>query len=195
MELIAITDDYFLVRFAMEDDYNYVKYGGPCMVLEHYLIVKEWRSNFNPSTDKTENMLVWIRFLDLPIEYYGEEYLMKIGEKVGMPIKVDYATSLITRRMFARMYVEINLTKPLLAKYNMHCKIYKIEYEVIHLVCFHCGMYGYNAEKFQSKNPSENQGPQGSPGKGGYTAADGNGVGAQTNDPKKENPYTPENVR
>lgn len=186
MELMAINDDYFLVRFASEADYNYAKYGGPWMVLEHYLIVKEWRPNFNPSADKTENMLVWIRFPDLPIEYYGEEYLMKIGEKVGTPIKVDDATSLTTRGRFARMCVEIDLTKPLLAKYKLRRRIYKIEYEGIHLVCFQCGMYGHNADNCRSKNGDNNRSGQGSAGERGNTAADVTGEVAQSKDTEKE---------
>lgn len=157
MELMAINDDYFLVRFASVDDYKYAKYGGPWMVLDHYLIVKEWRPNFNPAADRTENVLVWIRFPDLPIEYYGEQYLMKIGKKVGIPIKIDDATSLTSRGRFARMCVEVDLTKPLLARYKLRRRVYKIEYEGIHMVCFNCGVYGHNAEKCKEKQTSEYQ--------------------------------------
>lgn len=155
MELMMVNDEYFLVRFESMDDYKYAKFGGPWMMLDHYLIVKEWKPNFNPSADRTENVLVWIWFPDLPIEYYGEQYLMKIGEKVGVPIKIDDATSLTSRGRFARMCVEVDLIKPLLAKYKLRRRVYKIEYEGIHMVCFNCGVYGHNAEKCKEKQSSE----------------------------------------
>ena len=40
------------------------------MVLNHYLIIKEWFLNFDPFSDTTERMLVWERLPCLPIEYY-----------------------------------------------------------------------------------------------------------------------------
>lgn len=41
MELVALDDDYFLVKFFSLDDYEFAKYGGPWTILEHYLIVKD----------------------------------------------------------------------------------------------------------------------------------------------------------
>lgn len=39
MEMVAIDNDYFLVRFQYVEDYKFTKYEGPWMVLDHYLIV------------------------------------------------------------------------------------------------------------------------------------------------------------
>lgn len=60
MELITLDNDYFLVKFGSITDYEFAKYGGPWMIMEHYLIVKEWRPNFDPFADKTEKVLVWV---------------------------------------------------------------------------------------------------------------------------------------
>ena len=70
IDLVAMDNDYFLVKFASKDDYNFAKYEGPWMVMEHYLIVKEWSSNFDLMMDSTKRVLVWVRFPCLPIEYY-----------------------------------------------------------------------------------------------------------------------------
>lgn len=42
MELIALENDYFLVKFASIEDYKFAKFEGLWMVMDHYLIVKEW---------------------------------------------------------------------------------------------------------------------------------------------------------
>lgn len=146
MELITLDNDYFAVKFASEIDYEHAKYGGPWLVLDHYLIVKEWYPDFDPMTDRTEKMIVWVRFPGLPLEYYDNELLFRIGEKIGRPIRIDSTTSLTSRGKFARLCVEVDITKPLLAKVWLRRKIRRIAYEGIHLVCFKCGMYGHGSE-------------------------------------------------
>lgn len=51
--MIAIEGNYFLVKFSSLDDYNFAKYEGPWMIVDHYLIVKEWYHDFDPGTDTT----------------------------------------------------------------------------------------------------------------------------------------------
>lgn len=62
MDLIALNDDYFVVKFVALRDYEFAKFEGPWMILGHYLIVHEWVLNFDPSTNKMEKLLVWVRF-------------------------------------------------------------------------------------------------------------------------------------
>ncbi|XVF50455.1 hypothetical protein PTKIN_Ptkin04bG0102100 [Pterospermum kingtungense] len=71
---------------------------------------------------------------------------MKIDEKIGRPICVDQATDLVSKGKFARLCVEIDITKPLLVKFKLRRRIRKIEYEGIHLVCFNCGVYGHRKD-------------------------------------------------
>lgn len=157
MEMVAIENDYFLVRFHSKDDYEFAKYEGPWMVLDHYLIVNQWMPNFDPSVDNTEKLLVWIRFPTLPIEYYDREFLMRVGEKVGTPIRVDHATGQAERGKFARMCVEVDIKKPLLAKFRLRRTVRKIEYEGLHLVCFQCGVYGHRQEACPAKTKATEQ--------------------------------------
>lgn len=146
MDLIGLSNGYFLVKFGAEEDYKFTKFEGPWMILDHYLIVKEWSHDFDPLTDTTEKILVWVRFPCIPIEYYDTDFLMRLGKKIGKPIRVDDATSLASRGLFARMCIEIDIGKPLLAKFKLRKRIRKIEYEGIHLICFRCGVYGHHQE-------------------------------------------------
>lgn len=92
MEMIAIDNDHFLVRFQLVEDYKFAKYEGPWMILDHYLIVNHWTLNFDTTVENTKKLLVWVRFPTLPIEYYNREFLMKVGEKIGKAIRVDHTT-------------------------------------------------------------------------------------------------------
>lgn len=42
--------------------------------------------------------------------------------------------------------MEIDLSKPLLAKYRLENRIYRIEYVGLHNICFNCGIYGHSKE-------------------------------------------------
>lgn len=111
--------------------------------MDHYLVVKEWVPNFNPRNTKTDKLLVWVRFPALPIEYFDDDFLKKIGKEIGRPIKIDTTTSLVSKGRFARVCVEVDLTNPLLSKFTVGDMVVPIEYEGIHMVCFSCGIYGH----------------------------------------------------
>ncbi|XVF63619.1 hypothetical protein PTKIN_Ptkin09bG0101200 [Pterospermum kingtungense] len=112
IELLALENDYFLVKFTSLDDYEFAKYEGPCMIMDHYLI----------------------------------DFCMKVREKIRRFVRVNEATSLISRGKFARLCVEVDITKPLLARFKLRRRIRRIEYEGIHLVCFHCSVYGHRKD-------------------------------------------------
>lgn len=59
-------------------NYEFAKYGGPWMIIEQYLIMKDWRPNFDPNTNTTKKVIVWVRFPDIPIEYYDHEFLFRV---------------------------------------------------------------------------------------------------------------------
>lgn len=50
---------------------------------------------------------------------------------------------LVTKGRFARVCVEIDLTKPLVAKFWLDKRWYSVEYEGLHLICYKCGRYGH----------------------------------------------------
>ncbi|XP_019192739.1 PREDICTED: uncharacterized protein LOC109187040 [Ipomoea nil] len=173
MDLIAIDNDYFLVRFGAVEDLEFAMFEGPWMIMDHYLIVQPWKPDFDPFADNTEKVLVWARIACLPAEYFNIIFLRKLGNKVGRSIRVDQATSLVSRGMFARICVEVDITKPLISKFNYKGQVRSVAYEGIHMVCFTCGIYGHAAEACPTLHkpeqpPAGNQ--EGEP-VGGSTAA------------------------
>ncbi|XP_031127729.1 uncharacterized protein LOC116029829 [Ipomoea triloba] len=157
MDLIAIQNGYFLVRFASVADYEHARFEGPWTVLDHCLAVKDWEPDFDPMRDQTQRLLVWVHFLCLPIEYYDYEFLMRVGDIIGTTRKVDHATSMASRGLFARVCVEVDITKPLLARFTLRNKMRTIEYEGLHLVCFRCGMVGHWKETCKLAQPQETE--------------------------------------
>ncbi|XP_031124199.1 uncharacterized protein LOC116026910 [Ipomoea triloba] len=164
MELIALAHDYFLVKFDSQRDLDFARFEGPWIIMGHYLVVQEWTPNFDPTENKTEKLTVWLWLPAIPIEYFDEDFLKKIGKQIGRPIKIDDTTSLVSKGKFARVCVEIDVTKPLVAKFNFLQKLWPIKYDGIHLVCFKCGLYGHRREQCGvTASPEANSKPRHEP--------------------------------
>ncbi|CAN1170966.1 hypothetical protein LINPERHAP2_LOCUS29291 [Linum perenne] len=114
------------------DDYERALFEGPWMVNDHYIVAEEWRPNFEPGYSQVNNLRVWIRLPNLPVENFDPEILTLIGDKVGRTIRVDHTTRTGTRGNYARICVEVDLQKPLLSKYRLKRRVRRIEYEGLH---------------------------------------------------------------
>ncbi|CAI0451137.1 unnamed protein product [Linum tenue] len=111
------------------------------MVGDNYLTVHPWTSDFNPYEHEISSTLVWARLLEIPIHYFHPVAVMRIGQRIGKPIRVDQATSTGARSDYARVCVQVDLTKPLLSKFSLHGKKYFIQYEGLDNICLKCGTY------------------------------------------------------
>lgn len=70
LDLVALENGYFLAKFYSVEDFKFARDEGSWTVLDHYLVVKEWAPDFDPVTEKTDKIIVWMRFPCLPIEYF-----------------------------------------------------------------------------------------------------------------------------
>lgn len=50
LEIITLDNEYFLAKFSDSDDYEHAL-KGPCMIVDHYLMVRRWCLDFDPYTD------------------------------------------------------------------------------------------------------------------------------------------------
>lgn len=145
-ELLDLEGDYFIARFYLHEDYRPVLGNGPWIIMGHYLTISKWRPFFCPDEDQILSTLVWVRFPALPVECFKENLLMAVSNTIGKAVKVDLATQDATRGKYARACVEVNLAQPLLPSVTLYGRQQLVEYEGLHLICFHCGRYGHRAE-------------------------------------------------
>jgi hypothetical protein len=146
ISIIDLSYDYFLVNFTHKEDHYHALMDGPWLIYDHYLVVREWTPDFNPASDSIEKVAVWVRFSGLPIEYYDAKMLYFIGNRIGRTIKVDKNTLMQERGKYARMCVEVDLSKPLLAIFTIKGRQFHVEYEGLHLLCLTCGRFGHTKE-------------------------------------------------
>ncbi|CAL1355059.1 unnamed protein product [Linum trigynum] len=141
IQVTSVKNGYFLVRFTSGVDYDRAVTGGPWMVGDNYLTVHPWTDDFDPYNHEISSTLVWTRLLEMSIQYFHPVAVMKIGQRIGKPIRVDHATSIGARSDYARVCVQVDITKPLLSQFTIHGKKYFIQYEGLENICLQCGTY------------------------------------------------------
>lgn len=130
---------FYIARFTNQDDYHYVLTQGPWMIEDNYLTIRKWVPNFIPDEAPIKVLTAWVRILNLSVEYFDGNFLHKIGSKIGKVLRIDKTTSNAEKGQFTRLIVEIDLTKPLLSKFWLKGRIWKVQYEGLQLICFNCG--------------------------------------------------------
>ncbi|XP_048494798.1 uncharacterized protein LOC125494935 [Beta vulgaris subsp. vulgaris] len=147
---VTLTDighEFFIARFSCLDDYNHVLSQGPWMLDDNYLTIRKWVPNFIPTDQPMRFLTAWVRIPHLSVEYFDQEFLEKIGNKIGKVTRIDQNTVLAQRGQFTRLSVEIDLEKPLLSKFWFKGKVWRIQYEGLRMICFKCGKIGHQEEQ------------------------------------------------
>lgn len=75
---------------------------------------------------------------------------------IGLIWNASMITTSKTRGKFTRIFVEIDLTKPLDANIKMEVHLYQLQYEGLHLVCFGCGRCGHGKDTYPATRTIHN---------------------------------------
>lgn len=90
------------------------------------------------------------------IEYFDKDFLAKVGSKIGKVIRIDQNTATAERGQFTRLSVELDLSKPLLSKFWLKGKVWKIQYEGLRMICYKCGKIGHLDDKCPLNDDNHN---------------------------------------
>ncbi|KAL0000751.1 hypothetical protein SO802_014532 [Lithocarpus litseifolius] len=143
LDFIDLGRDFYLIRFGLKEDYSAVLEKGPWFVGENFLSIRPWEPNFKPFSANVTSIVVWVRFLELPIEYYDMEILKQIGKSVGHVLRIDTHTATETKERYARLCIQVDINKPLITSVVLGGREQPICYEGIHRLYFACGRIGH----------------------------------------------------
>ncbi|KAI9098542.1 hypothetical protein K1719_025167 [Acacia pycnantha] len=155
IEVFDCENHFYLVNFQHTDDYMEALIGGPWVIADAYLNVARWRPEFNPKNERIDSVVAWVRFPDLPAPLFDKKFLLNLGNSLGKAIRLDIHTAQRARGKFARMCVELDLTKPLVPEFNVEGQSLSVEYESLGLLCSKCGLVGHakqNCDRFHKKS-------------------------------------------
>ncbi|KAI9108252.1 hypothetical protein K1719_020735 [Acacia pycnantha] len=146
IDIFDLENNFYLVNFQHLDDYMEALTGGPWVILDAYLNVARWRPEFSPKNERIDSVVAWVRLPDLPAPLFDKKFLLNLGNAIGKAIRLDVHTAQRARGKFARMCVELDLTKPLIPEFNVEGQVLSVVYESLGMLCTKCGWFGHNKE-------------------------------------------------
>ncbi|XP_030923106.1 uncharacterized protein LOC115949992 [Quercus lobata] len=143
---VDLGEDFFSVRFSLKEDMDAVLKNGPWFIGGHFLSIRPWEPFFKPASASVSSIAVWVRLHALPLELYEMEVLKQIGEAIGRVLRIDSHTAMEARGRYARLCIQLDVTKPLINTVLIGRFEQPVVYEGIHKLCFSCGRIGHRLE-------------------------------------------------
>ncbi|XP_039135824.1 uncharacterized protein LOC120273259 [Dioscorea cayenensis subsp. rotundata] len=146
-----MSNGFFLIHCDKPEMVESVLWEGPWTIGGMVLQLTPWKNHFQPAFEKLHLAAVWVQLHHLPIEYWAAEILELVGEQFGRLLKVDdHIEKKISRAKFARICVEIDLSKPLKRGFwigdEEHRSMVAVVYEKLPVFCFKYGLIGHGED-------------------------------------------------
>ena len=93
MDCIDLGYDYYPVKFELAEDVDSILKGGPWFIGQQFPAIRQWEPEFKASRTTLSSVAVWIRFPELPMEFYESSALKKIGRAIGPILRIDSHTA------------------------------------------------------------------------------------------------------
>ncbi|XP_070034451.1 uncharacterized protein [Nicotiana tomentosiformis] len=88
-------------------------YVGPYTINNRSIILKPWTPEFDFSKEFPTNIPLWVKFPNLTMSCWSSKSLSRISSVLGTPLYADECTTKQTRISYARMLIEVNVSRTL----------------------------------------------------------------------------------
>uniref|UniRef100_A0A7C9ABN9 DUF4283 domain-containing protein n=2 Tax=Opuntia streptacantha TaxID=393608 RepID=A0A7C9ABN9_OPUST len=152
LDYLELGNGWILFRFSNLQDIALVWNGRPWHVSGLNLVLRRWEPFFDPYSATIHRIDQWVKITRLPLELWEEDSLKTLLQDVGQFIKVDDITLNRSKGKFARVCLNIDITKPLRGSLFLpipnqpHPLEVPISYEGLHEVCTLCGSNAHDLE-------------------------------------------------
>ncbi|XP_057785646.1 uncharacterized protein LOC131003182 [Salvia miltiorrhiza] len=153
--VIPLGRGFFSLILSSMDDYSKARLH-PSLKLRHgVLSIKDWSPKFDPYKQNSSLIQVWTRIYYLPHEFWHPELLTSIARAIGTPIKMDGPTFNGEVGHFARILIEIDVSKELTytipVSRGFECFDVELSYENLPYFCGICHAVGHSSTHCRRK--------------------------------------------
>ena len=139
----------FFFRFNDLEARDWVMDAGPWHLAGRPFILRAWKLGMDMLNIQLSSIPIWVRFYNIPLEYWTSTCLGHIASTVGIPLHLDPLTENQTKLSFARIFVEVGVdcefpTSVLLDRGNGNYSTIKVEYAWAPQCCTECKLFGHN---------------------------------------------------
>ncbi|KAI3982046.1 hypothetical protein MKX01_018952 [Papaver californicum] len=148
-----IGNGHFLLQFSSDEDKIRVLESSGLMHIEGKpLVLRKW--DWKLKFDKVEmlkSIPVWVKIYNLPLFLWNSSFLSKVVSALGIPICADQKTLKQQRLDYARVYIQVVSSKPLLDTLLISVQgidyLLNLEYDWKPLRCTYCFTFGHIESK------------------------------------------------
>lgn len=156
-KMVPLGKGFYDFLFDSEADYRKIWALGTINLKPGLLRFSRWTTDFKFQTQKQTHASIWIRLVALPQEYWRERTLKEIASAVGTPIEIDGPTRNRIFGHYARILVDMDLSKRiyeeiLVEREGFAFKV-EVQYERLPLFCHHCFSIGHNVSTCRWLHP------------------------------------------
>lgn len=156
-KMVPLGKGFYDFHFESMEDLKKIWAAGTVNLKPGLLRFSQWTKDFKLLVQKQTHVSLWIRLVELPQEYWRERTLKEIASVVGTPIDIDGPTRNRLFGHYARILVDIDLSKKaydeVLVERDGFAFMVEIQYERRPLFCHHCYSIGHNITTCRWLNP------------------------------------------
>ena len=139
----------YFFRFRDLDARNWVMESGPWHLAGRPFILRTWRPGMDMLNIQLTSIPIWVKFYNIPLEYWANTSLGHIASVVGNPLHLDSLTENQSKLSFARICVEVGVDcefpkSVLLDLGNDKYSKIRIEYPWAPQCCPNCKLFGHS---------------------------------------------------
>ncbi|KAJ8547700.1 hypothetical protein K7X08_011286 [Anisodus acutangulus] len=106
-------EGYYVLKFQSIEDMHEVLYSGPYTINNKPIILKPWTVDFDLHQEFPNEIPLWITLHNFPMSCWSYQLLSRIASLIGKPLFADECTFKKKRISYARILIEVNITRPL----------------------------------------------------------------------------------
>lgn len=109
--MVTLGKDYYDFHFDSTDDLRKIWAARTVSLEPGLLRFSQWAKDFKYLAQKQTHVSLWIRLVEVPQEYWRERILKEIASAISTAIDIDGPTRNRTFGHYARILVDIDLSK------------------------------------------------------------------------------------
>ena len=152
----------FFFRFRDPEARDWVMDSGPWNLAGRPFILRAWKPGMDMLNIQLSSIPIWVKFYNIPLEYWTSTGLGYIASTVGIPLHLDSPTENQTKLSFARICIEVGVDcefpkSVLLDKGDGNFSTIRVEYPWAPQCCPICKRFGHNRDNCQGQKGSTNR--------------------------------------
>ncbi|CAH9108810.1 unnamed protein product [Cuscuta europaea] len=140
---------WVIFQFQSENDRNKVMAEEPYALYGKAVFLRILSEDFDFDGEEFLKVPIWVKFPGLSVTLWNKQEMNELASRVGVPIVADKVTQEKSRSQFARVLVEVDLSRPptmsipIIQPSGKERNQYVI-YETFPNYCFECKVYGHH---------------------------------------------------